>query len=114
MSLEEFQRRLRTACRRNRLSEPEVMEQIGNAIKFTVSVGEALQIRIYYNSATGTINSALVAGNKRIFGINGYPEKGVWHKHPFEEPRKHVLIAPLTLEEVLTLLAKASRRVRRR
>lgn len=113
MSLEGFKERLRKACRSSGLPDPQVIEQIGNAIKFSIKVREGLEIRIYYNSEIETINTAVIAGRKRIFGINGYPRRHLWHRHPFAQPQKHIPIKPLKLEEMVAILSKVVRRRRR-
>jgi len=60
-------------------------------------------LRFYFNEITATIAFALIAGQRRVWGIDRDNRRG-WHLHPEENPSEHVNIGSLTVPEIVERL----------
>lgn len=58
-----------------------------HTIKMRLYVTEECFIQIYYNIQKNRTNYVVILGGKRIYGRDCY--KGVWHRHPEENPEGH-------------------------
>lgn len=61
-------------------------------------------LSFYFNERTGTTVFALIDKNERIWGIDR--KKRGWHLHPLEKPQEHRDIEPVTIGEIIDLLAQ--------
>lgn len=72
-------------------------------IKMRLYATEGCFIQIYYNIQKNRTNYVVILGGKRIYGRDCY--KGVWHRHPEENPEGHDFSSEgsrkVTLEEFL-------------
>lgn len=60
-------------------------------------------LRVYFNETTGTIAFALISDQQRVWGVD-YDNRRGWHLHPVENPTEHMMIAPLSISEIVSLL----------
>ena len=60
-------------------------------------------LRVYFNETTGTIAFALISDQQRIWGVD-YDNRRGWHLHPVENPAEHMVIAPLSISDIVLLL----------
>jgi hypothetical protein len=58
-----------------------------HTIKMRLYVTEECFIQTYYNIQKNRTNYVVILGGKRIYGRDCY--KGVWHRHPEENPEGH-------------------------
>lgn len=72
----------------------------GPILKYKLVVAGETFIQIYFNEETGTTAFTLVSHGKRIFGIDYDAMRG-WHKHPLENPSKHITHRQTCLSEFL-------------
>ena len=83
------------------LPKPQIIEERLGSIKLRINLAQNIRIDLYFNEATGTITSALIINEKRVFGINGYPRTGQWHLHPKGNVQKHVRTKPMTIKRII-------------
>ncbi|MCD4739465.1 MAG: hypothetical protein K8R89_09455 [Anaerolineae bacterium] len=57
-------------------------------------------INAFYNVTTGKTAFALVRENQRLYGVDN--AKMDWHRHPFDDPTRHVPCAPIRFTDFLT------------
>ncbi len=67
-------------------------------------------LEVYYNSQTGTRAFALIAGGKRVWGID-YDNIRNWHEHPFENPDTHKVISGKSISEIVRELDNLYKRL---
>jgi len=60
-------------------------------------------LKVYFNEQTGTTAFALIANDRRIWGIDADNMRG-WHTHPLENPEGHYDIRPKTVKEIIKAL----------
>jgi len=72
----------------------------GPILKYKLITTKETFIQIHFNEETGTTAFALVSRGKRIFGIDYDAIRG-WHKHPPEDPDKHITHRQTCLSEFL-------------
>jgi len=100
LRVDEFERKVRTACLTLNLPKARIIQQRVGSIKLRIEFSKDRFIDVYFNERTGTMNSALLENGRRILGINDY-QKRVWHILPFGETREHISVKPMRIEEVV-------------
>jgi len=101
MKVEEFAKHLERKCEELGFSKLRIIRRGFSFIKLQIQVDFETTMEMYFNQESGTLTSALIAGGKRVFGINGYPKDNEWHRHPLGEAERHLKTTPLALEELL-------------
>jgi hypothetical protein len=61
-------------------------------------------LSFYFNERTGTTAFALIDRNERIWGIDR--KKRGWHLRPLGKPQEHRDVEPVTIGEIIGLLAR--------
>ncbi len=61
-------------------------------------------LSFYFNERTGITAFKLIDRNERIWGIDR--KKRGWHLHPLGKPQEHRDIEPVTIGEIIDLLAQ--------
>lgn len=92
---------LRQACERSPLVsyiEERVMDDDTLSVRVHLTNSESF-INVFYNVTTGKAAFALMRGGQRLYGVDN--AKMGWHKHPFDDPARHVPCAPVRFEEFL-------------
>lgn len=112
MKVDEFKDRVKQACMLLTLPDPMVIQERVGSVKPRISLSEHRFIDVYFNEATGTLNSALIEGNRRRLGINGYRRR-LWHMHPPGRTREHIPVKPMTVERILRHYARYLKRERK-
>ena len=72
----------------------------GPILKYKLIITKETFIQIYFNEDTGTTAFALISHGKRVFGIDYDTVRG-WHRHPPENPDKHIAYRQTCLSEFL-------------
>jgi len=65
----------------------EVLDLTRNLIKARLYLREDLFIQVYRNDRSQVTNLLIVLEGQRVFARDQI--RGVWHRHPFENPAKH-------------------------
>lgn len=65
----------------------EVMDLTRNLIKARLYLHEDLFIQVYHNDKSQVTNLLIVLEGQRVFARDQI--RGVWHRHPFENPAEH-------------------------
>lgn len=92
------------------LSQLEFVQKIDISTEVFVLRGRAvlrndLLLHVYYNEVTGTTAFALIAAEKRIWGID-YDKSRGWHEHRLDNPEGHSSCAEKSVEEIVRTLAE--------
>jgi hypothetical protein len=65
----------------------EVLDLTRNLIKARLYLREDLFIQVYRNDGSQVTNLLVVLEGQRVFARDQI--RGVWHRHPFENPAEH-------------------------
>lgn len=79
-------------------SEIEIVYKRIDKISLRILIAKGLFIDVYANIETNRYDFSLIKNNKRIFG---YDNLGSWHRHPVENPERHVDCEEQSLEFIL-------------
>ncbi|MBN1873158.1 MAG: hypothetical protein JXA33_02940 [Anaerolineae bacterium] len=60
-------------------------------------------VRFYFNQITQTVAFALIKENRRVWGIDRDSRRD-WHLHPVGNPGNHIVIAPLSVTDIVAQL----------
>lgn len=90
----------------------EILDLTRHVIKARLHVREDLFVQVYRNDASQVTNFLLILERQRIFARDEI--RGLWHRHPFDEPEIHdtsaegqrPVLFPEFVEEVRELLVK--------
>ena len=82
---------------------PETQEINLFRLKMRLVLSPMLFIDIFYGARKRRIDFALIKERKRIFGIDTL---GGWHRHPLDKPEHHEPIKQMSLQEIISQLAK--------
>lgn len=92
---------LRQACRRSSLVshiEECLMDADILSVRVHLTIAHVF-INVFYNVTTDKTAFALVREGQRIYGVDN--AKMGWHRHPFDDPTRHVPCAPIRFAEFL-------------
>lgn len=102
--LDDFLIRLQTEARQRWKDVPVVvLNRRVNFLKARIAVEKRLLIDVYYNAMNGRLSFALIFEGERVFG---YDKVKTWHRHPFEDPSRHVPCAEPALEQIFAEVAE--------
>lgn len=76
----------------------------GMVLSGKVLLQKDIFLEVYHNAITGTIVFALIKERQRIWGVDRDNIRD-WHTHPLDDPKKHVEIEPLSVSNVIEILA---------
>jgi hypothetical protein len=65
----------------------EILDLTRNLIKARLYLREDLFIQVYHNDRSRVTNLLIVLEGQRVFARDQI--RGVWHRHPFENPAEH-------------------------
>jgi hypothetical protein len=94
---------LLAALNRTDLFEQVTLQADGPVADGYAYVHANLFLRFYYNESTGTMAFALIHEKQRIWGIDTDNRRG-WHLHPSDDPKQHIRIDPLLVNEIVERL----------
>jgi len=63
------------------------VERTGSTVTLHLIIGPELYVQAYLSELSGRLSFALVDPSGRLYGRNR--ERGVWHRHPFDDPEQH-------------------------
>lgn len=112
MKTEDFLEGLRKACRAHGLPAPFEDEKRPGTIKIRIKINSSLHATFYFNEETGTLTTALLQRNKRIFGYDAYPAYNSFHIHPLHEVQIHSLSSELSIEQLVKLYSEIVTKLR--
>jgi hypothetical protein len=84
-----------------------VLNETNNTIKIKFVITTDCFVQVYVNFKKDLKNYVLVLNDQRIFGRDC--DGGQWHKHPWENPSKHVFEKEMSLREFLYEVNKGLR-----
>jgi len=76
-----------------------VLNETDNTIKIKLSISKNCFVQVYVSLKKNLKNYVVVLDNQRIFGQDCYG--GRWHKHPWEDPSKHIMGKEISLRDFL-------------
>ena len=106
MDVKAFASELLSALAKVERVEQVALQSEGPVVEGRAYVSEGMFVQFYFNEVTGTIAFALIREQERVWGIDRDNLRG-WHMHPVERPKEHVGIEPLSVAQVVELLADA-------
>jgi hypothetical protein len=65
---------------------PLVRRLTPTSINLRIDVATGGFVDVFYNEQTDTLAYALIRNGQRVFGVDN---TGGWHRHPFDDPRRH-------------------------
>jgi hypothetical protein len=77
----------------------EYLLKTPKSLKARIHLSEEYFIAVRYNVRNGRIDVALIKNDQRIFGYDNLKE---WHRHPYEEPSKHVPCRPPSIHTIIS------------
>jgi len=111
LKISELRKQLEKISYNLSLPKPEVIKEGITFIKVRFRIKPEATIELYFNEKTQTLTSALLVKDKRIFGINSYPESGGWHIHPLGKVDEHRKVMPMKLKKILEEYAKVLKKL---
>lgn len=84
----------------------QFMERTDFSISLRLRIRPDLFVQVFLGELSGAIFFALIAGDRRIFGIDR--DSGEWHLHPYHAPHRHeALPEGLEPKPLLRFIARA-------
>ena len=87
---------------------PDAKIQIREYSKFRLKLRLVFSVdffvEVFYAPQTSRTSFAMINDEKRIFGIDNL---GGWHRHPLEDPAKHITISKPNMDEIFNSLRNA-------
>lgn len=106
MDVKTFASELLSALAKIEWIEQVALQSEGPVVEARAYVSGGMFVQFYFNEVTGTVAFALIREQERVWGIDR-DNLGGWHMHPVEQPKEHVGIEPLSIAQVVELLADA-------
>ena len=74
-----------------------VLNRRVNFLKARIAIEKRLFVDVHYNAMNERLNFALISEGERVFD---YDKVKTWHRHPFEDPSRHVPCVEPALEQI--------------
>ncbi|MDI6731421.1 MAG: hypothetical protein QME05_02425 [Candidatus Margulisbacteria bacterium] len=76
-----------------------VLNETNNTVKIKLDITRTCFVQIYANFRKNLKNYVVILDGQRIFGRDS--DGGRWHKHPWENPSKHLFEEEVLLRDFL-------------